>query len=84
MKKMHKILWVCDTMELAHERKEQLGGGEAFFIGVGGALAGRGFNEIILDLTKKPDVRAQEWLDLFTCLKLLPGGVIRRVVNEKT
>ncbi len=83
IKETHKILWVCDSGIKAAIRKEQLGG-NARFVGVGSMLAGRSFDEIILELSKKPNKQTRRWLKYSVGLSLYPGGVIRRLVNEKT
>ena len=85
MKQPYSILWVCKSGYMADQRRKQFGG-NARFVSIGAALAGRSFDEIVLDFSPADSVipgdpyeipKAREWLEGHLPIKLLPGGVIR-------
>ena len=80
----YAILWVCHSQEAAVARREQFGQGEdLFFTYVGGALVGRGFDEIIIDnflpFHDERDLKLTQWLTEYLPTKLFPGGIIHQL-----
>lgn len=90
---MRSTLWVMARQDDALERQVQFSGlchdpEKIRFVGVGAALCGKGFNEIILD-----DIYAEakkrnsdtmvtiidQWVFDLTC-RLVPGGKLRKIV----
>lgn len=87
---MHKILWVCRSFEDCAIRREQFGQGEGLmFIAIGGALVGRGFDEIIIDVDephlprkRKQVTREREWFNHIRT-KLYPKGKIYKLTADQ-
>ena len=78
---MHEILWVCRTqkeaMEYGELYKELLGDPPGmYFVSLGGALAGRGFDIILIEAREPFTELEQRWIDELLPTKLFPEGRI--------
>lgn len=90
---MKSTLWVMARQFEANERQRQFSGlchdpNKIKFVGVGAALCGQGFNEIILDdiyaeaQKRNSDTMVMiidQWVFDLTC-RLVPGGKLRKIV----
>ncbi len=82
-----QTLWICATQRIAVGRRKGLGNpANVHFVGVGAALGGRRFDEIILDtpLTWASTVlteHARSWYRDAVVCRLLPGGKMKTLTS---